>query len=100
MVESTDAIFVMDHRNYRDLLHQFPWAKPKTYLLGLFAEKEWIEIDDPFSMNHEDARVCYARLAQSLNGLMDVVRQEETPTERVNARQWKAQNERYFGART
>jgi predicted ATP-grasp superfamily ATP-dependent carboligase/protein-tyrosine-phosphatase len=100
MVESTDAIFVMDHRNYRDLLHQFPWAKPKTYLLGLFAEKDWIEIDDPFSMNHEDARVCYARLAQSLNGLMDIVRQEETPTERVNPRQWKAQNERYFGART
>jgi protein-tyrosine-phosphatase/predicted ATP-grasp superfamily ATP-dependent carboligase len=70
MVESADAIFVMDRKNYRALTVQFPWAKQKTYFLGLFADDSWIEIDDPYGMSIDDAHNCYQRIALSLDGLM------------------------------
>ena len=70
MVESADAIFLMDRKNYRDFVGQFPWAKDKSYLLGLFADNAWGEIDDPYGKNENDARVCYQRLTLSLDGLM------------------------------
>lgn len=70
MVESADAIFVMDRRNYRDLIRQFPWAKQKTYFLGLFADDVWGEIDDPYGMSQDKAHICYQRMVLSLNGLL------------------------------
>jgi protein-tyrosine-phosphatase len=70
MVESVDAIFVMDRKNYRNLKAQFPWAEQKTYFLGLFADNAWIEIDDPYGMSKDNARICYQRLVLSLDGLM------------------------------
>jgi protein-tyrosine-phosphatase/predicted ATP-grasp superfamily ATP-dependent carboligase len=70
MVESADANFVMDHTNYYDLVAHFPSVRDKTYLLGLFADESWIEIDDPYFLGKEDARVCYRRLVQSLEGLV------------------------------
>jgi hypothetical protein len=79
---------------------QFPWATPKTYFLGLFADEDWTEISDPFSMNPKDTRICYERLAQSLDRLVDRVLREETiRAECIEPAQRKAQNERYFGAR-
>ena len=70
MVESADAIFLMDRKNYRNLIGQFPWAKDKIYFLGLFADNVWGEIDDPYGMSKDDARVCYQRLILSLDGLI------------------------------
>lgn len=69
-VESSDAIFIMDRKNYRDLIAQFRWAKHKTYFLGLFADDGRIEIDDPYNMNEDNARLCYQQLVLSLDGLM------------------------------
>ena len=70
MVESADAIFVMDRKNHRDLYGQFPWAKDKIYFLGLFADNLWGEIDDPYGMTQDEARICYQRMVLSLNGLL------------------------------
>jgi protein-tyrosine-phosphatase/predicted ATP-grasp superfamily ATP-dependent carboligase len=70
MVESADAIFVMDRKNYRALIGQFPWAKQKAYFLGLFADNAWGEIDDPYGMTQDKARICYQRMVLSLNGLL------------------------------
>ena len=38
------AIFVMDRRNYHDLMAQCHWARHKIYFLGLFADDDFIEI--------------------------------------------------------
>jgi protein-tyrosine phosphatase len=69
-VRSADAIFIMDRRNYRSLIAWFPWAKDKTYFLGLFAGDDRIEIDDPRSLGAEEARLRYQQLVSSLDGLM------------------------------
>jgi protein-tyrosine-phosphatase/predicted ATP-grasp superfamily ATP-dependent carboligase len=70
MVESADAIFLMDRKNYRELIVLFPWAKRKIYLLGLFADEVWDEIDDPYGMSQDKARICYQRMVLSLKGLL------------------------------
>lgn len=80
MLESVDTIFVMDRKNYRNLIAQFPLAERKTYFLGLFADDAWIEIDDPYGRSKEDARICYQRLALSLDGLMKRVLADEMPS--------------------
>ena len=72
-VESADAIFAMDRKNYRDLLSRYPEAKLKTYFLGLFAGDDRIEIPDPYDMSIDDARVCLRQLVMSLDGLMSRV---------------------------
>ena len=65
-----DAIFVMDRKNYKDLLDRYSWVRDKTYFLGLFAGDDRIEILDPYQMSTEDARVCLQQLVLSLDGLM------------------------------
>ena len=73
-VEGADAIFVMDRRNCHDLLRRFPKARPKTYLLGAFADDGEVEIedpynDDPYSPRDEVGARCYKRLNRALEGL-------------------------------
>jgi len=72
-VEAADAIFVMDHENYRDLLLRYPQARAKTLFLGLFAEDGAVEIEDPFMREAEQGRLCYRRLARALDGLRAVL---------------------------
>jgi protein-tyrosine-phosphatase/predicted ATP-grasp superfamily ATP-dependent carboligase len=74
-VESADAIFVMDRKNYQDLLARYLWAKDKTYLVGLFSGDDRIEIDDPYKMSIDDARACLQQLVLSLDGLMTKILQ-------------------------
>lgn len=72
-VETADAIFVMDRKNYKNLLDRYSWARDKTYFLGLFAGDDRIEILDPYEMNTDDARACLRQLTMSLDGLMSCV---------------------------
>jgi protein-tyrosine-phosphatase/predicted ATP-grasp superfamily ATP-dependent carboligase len=74
-VESADAIFLMDRTNYRALLRGYPWAKSKTFFLGLFAEDNRIEIADPYSMRIEEALACLHQLVSSLDGLLNLAPQ-------------------------
>lgn len=67
---AADAIFVMDRRNYRELVTQFPWANDKTYFLGLFADNDQMEIEDPYDMDKEHARNCFQQVIESLDGLL------------------------------
>jgi protein-tyrosine-phosphatase/predicted ATP-grasp superfamily ATP-dependent carboligase len=67
---AADAIFVMDRRNYRELVTQFPWANDKTYFLGLFADNDKMEIEDPYDMDKERARTCLQQVIESLDGLL------------------------------
>jgi protein-tyrosine-phosphatase len=69
-VRSADAIFIMDRRNYGDLLGRFPWAKDKTYFLSLFADDDRMEIDDPYNLSVVEARLCFQHLVLSLDRLM------------------------------
>jgi protein-tyrosine-phosphatase len=74
MVEAADIIFVMDHRNYREIVGRFPTARAKTYFLGAFAGDDEVEIvdpysDDPYSEREQTGRRCYHKLIRALDGL-------------------------------
>ena len=69
-VDSVDAIFVMDRRNYFDLVTRFPGVRDKTYFLGWFAG-DGADIEDPYDKNVATARDCLRRLARSLDGLIN-----------------------------
>jgi protein-tyrosine-phosphatase/predicted ATP-grasp superfamily ATP-dependent carboligase len=74
MVEAADVIFVMDHRNYREVVGRFPTARAKTHFLGAFAGDDEVEIvdpysDDPYSEREQSARRCYHKLMRALDGL-------------------------------
>jgi protein-tyrosine phosphatase len=86
MVDSADVIFLMDQRNYRDLMRRFPSARSKTYFLGLFADNGFVEIRDPFSRTKAEARVCYEHVAEAMEGLMRrvVAEQKESACPRVS----------------
>ena len=73
-VEAADAIFVMDLSNYRELIEQYPCARAKTWLLGLFGPGDpgrGLQIEDPYLMEPREARGCYQQLTSaSLDGLL------------------------------
>jgi protein-tyrosine-phosphatase len=73
-INTADAIFVMDRQNGHDLLRRFPAARPKTYLLGAFANDGEAEIEDPYNDNPYSPRDevggrCYRKLSRALEGL-------------------------------
>lgn len=76
-VESADAIFVMDRRNYSDLVARFPSAEGKTYFLGRFAA-DGADIEDPYDANTDRARDCLQRMAQAIDGLISRIRAAES----------------------
>jgi len=69
-VDVVDAIFVMDRKNYRRLIGQFPSVKDRTHFLGLFANLGKSEIVDPYYKGKANARACCEQLMMSLEGLM------------------------------
>jgi protein-tyrosine phosphatase len=79
LVESADLIFLMDQRNYRDLIRKFPSAKDKTFFLGLFADNDRLEIGDPFGKSKPDARACYKHVAAATEGLINSVFKDQRP---------------------
>jgi len=81
LVEGSDLILVMDHRNEAELLARYPKAKNKVFMLGgIQAEcfSQCAEIPDPYAGTAEDVRQCYEtlkscaqRLAVALSTAMD-----------------------------
>ena len=67
-VASSDAIFVMDRRNYHDVLDRFPMAMDKTYFLGWFGHGD--EIRDPYNMQAEDAASRLREIVQAVDALL------------------------------
>jgi protein-tyrosine-phosphatase/predicted ATP-grasp superfamily ATP-dependent carboligase len=65
---SCDAIFVMDRRNYHDVLVRFPWTEDRMYFLGWFGNG--YEIKDPYNMPGEDAASLLHEIVQSVDGLV------------------------------
>ncbi len=65
---SSDAIFVMDRKNYQDLLGRCREADEKTYFLGWFGDGD--EIKDPYNMQPEDAARVLQEIVQAVEGLL------------------------------
>ncbi len=72
LIESADAIFVMDAGNYRGLLARFPAARDKVHVLGavLGALADGEQIPDPFPLPPIEARLSYEKLVAALKALL------------------------------
>ena len=68
---ASDAIFVMDRKNYHDLLARFQWANDRIYFLGWFGKGD--EINDPYKMRVEDAAARLHEIVQAVDGLVRLI---------------------------
>jgi len=72
ITEQADLILVMDFENEAVLLHRFPQAGGKTFLLGAFPSENRalsIEITDPYEGDLNDVQRSFRRLNDHVRGL-------------------------------
>lgn len=70
-VDSADLIACMDLANLRQLLAEFPTAKPRSTLLGLFRPDGPVQIKDPFGLAPGAMRAVFVQILVALDALSD-----------------------------
>jgi protein-tyrosine-phosphatase len=73
LIESVDAIFVMDALNESGLLRRYPASWRKVHMLGAYFGTHHSsngEIPDPYEGGIEDVRRCYDRLQSGIHHLV------------------------------
>jgi protein-tyrosine-phosphatase/predicted ATP-grasp superfamily ATP-dependent carboligase len=68
-IQLADLIFVMDAKNYGDLIGQYPEAANRTLLLGLFLEQPTVNIPDPYRASDEKAWEVVSQISRAINAL-------------------------------
>jgi protein-tyrosine-phosphatase/predicted ATP-grasp superfamily ATP-dependent carboligase len=68
-IQRADLIFVMDAKNYGDLIGQFPEAANRTLLLGLFLEQPALNIPDPYRASDEKTWEVVSQISRAINAL-------------------------------
>ena len=71
---AADIVLVMDLRDYARIAAEFPWAMPRTTLLGLFATPARLSIGDLTGADERDARRILAEIAAGVAGLAAWIR--------------------------
>jgi low molecular weight protein-tyrosine phosphatase len=71
LVDGSDLICVMDHRNEAQVIARYPRASRKTILLGgIEADREQpVAIPDPYTMEGDDVSRVYERLSSAVEAL-------------------------------
>lgn len=88
MVAKADALFAMDFQNKAELLHLYPEARHKIFMLSAYAEGRYRnrEIPDPYFGDQGEARRCYALLQTCVHNLVKTLRPISTSTAAVGVR--------------
>jgi len=76
MVARADLVVIMDRRNEALMLTRFPEVAGKMVLLGAFdpiPSPDGGVIVDPYSQGEEEVRQVFARIDQSVTGLLDSI---------------------------
>jgi protein-tyrosine-phosphatase/predicted ATP-grasp superfamily ATP-dependent carboligase len=68
-IQSADLIFVMDAKNYDDLIDKYPEAANRTLLLGLFLEQPTLNIPDPYRASDEKAWEVVSQISRAIDEL-------------------------------
>lgn len=74
LVANADLILTMDSENYLMMQQRFPQARNRTVPLALFDGGRSCEIRDPYGMNEEETAEILATIANSIDGLEQVLR--------------------------
>lgn len=68
-IERADLVFVMDAKNYGDLIRKYPEAAGRTLLLGLFLEQPTVNIPDPYRASDEKTWEVVSQISRAINAL-------------------------------
>jgi protein-tyrosine-phosphatase/predicted ATP-grasp superfamily ATP-dependent carboligase len=68
-IQRADLIFVMDLKNYGDLIGLYPEAASRTLLLGLFLEQPTMNIPDPYRASDEKTWEVVSQINRAINAL-------------------------------
>jgi protein-tyrosine-phosphatase/predicted ATP-grasp superfamily ATP-dependent carboligase len=68
-IQRADLIFVMDAKNYGDLIGHYPEAANRTLLLGLFLEQPTVNIPDPYQASDEKAWEVVNQISRAIHAL-------------------------------
>jgi protein-tyrosine-phosphatase/predicted ATP-grasp superfamily ATP-dependent carboligase len=68
-VAEADLILAMDVANYEQLVREFPEARGRTTLLGLFAPQPFATIDDPYHAAEAEVRQTLEQICVAVDGL-------------------------------
>src|SRR4029077_12648702 len=68
-IQSADLIFVMDAKNYGDLIGKYPEAASRTLLLGLFLEHPTVNIPDPYRASNEQTWEVVSQISHAIHAL-------------------------------
>ena len=71
MLNTADAVLIMDLRVFNLLKQDYPEFVYKAELLGRFSNKEEIEIKDPWSLENSEAMKAFEHIANSVEGLLN-----------------------------
>ncbi len=79
IVDGSDLILVMENSHAKDLLHAFPEAEDKVFLIRRFARFGSRDrgIADPYGLNYEAYRFCFLDIQDCVSGLAEYARQKK-----------------------
>ena len=80
-IDAADLVFVMDWKNYSQLVQLFPQAVTKTTFLGLFSKSGQIEIEDPYELSGQRLEKVIATIGDAVAGLGSLVAPAMQPRE-------------------
>jgi predicted ATP-grasp superfamily ATP-dependent carboligase/protein-tyrosine-phosphatase len=67
LVRQSDAIFVFDQLNYRNMAARFPEARDRLHLLGALDARGRLFVRDPWGRGPEAYDAAYGRIAEALS---------------------------------
>ncbi len=71
LIHGSDLVVVMEVAQKDRVVKLYPQAKPKVFVLGQFCRTGSWDIDDPYSGTQDDFRVCFERIRDSCDRLLD-----------------------------
>ena len=67
MVQQADVVLVFDDENLEEIRFAYPWAKSKTFMLGVMNDSAAMEITDPYGGTAEEFRRVYEEIRNAID---------------------------------
>lgn len=88
LMQRSDLVLVMELAQKDRVAKLFPREKHKIFVLGQFCKRGSLDIDDPYSGTPEDFKVCFERIRESCDRMLQQIgEQRKAQASNVDATQ-------------